>query len=199
MTKDDILDYVAPRHAQHGSAVELAYQHATEDVIQAKAAQLKAEGIRAAISLSRWEKAAAVPLGLFAVAVFGLFFAHLAVVMLALGAAMAAMPLISHKISKREGQQRYLRAVLKQLQPIAGTASCKDALQYLESSAPGTLTWRNIALQERGQLYQFDVEIMRGLYERDRLQIEAAAHTKEEGQQLIDEACRKVHGLTSFA
>lgn len=78
----------------------------------------------------------------------------------------------------------------RQFEPIAGTAQCLQALEYLESDNPLVAQWRDIAIRERGQLLGFDCDIMRVLKD-----------CRDEAQRASDvsAACRKVHGLPSYA
>lgn len=76
------------------------------------------------------------------------------------------------------------------LEPLAGTAACLDALQYVEMGPASVTAWRDLALAERGQLYLFDKEVMRCLYE-----LETSTHVSQKMKLQIADACRKVHGL----
>jgi len=91
--------------------------------------------------------------------------------------------------------------MLQALQPIAGSTACEDALKLVQSGHPQVLAWRDLAIEERGQLHHFDVDIMRG---RERVITEAqeAAKAAEnrralavERKRRLDEACRIVHGI----
>lgn len=81
-------------------------------------------------------------------------------------------------------------AELEWLKPIAGTDACVSALQYVESGFPSVLAWRDLALAERECLCAFDVEVLRCLRG-----IAESAASKQGGQVLNEEACRKLHGL----
>lgn len=74
--------------------------------------------------------------------------------------------------------------------PIAGTSLCDDALTYLETKRPEVLAWRDLAINERGQLYVFDVEIMRSIDESLTL-----AETAAENAAKNEEAFLKLHSI----
>lgn len=91
--------------------------------------------------------------------------------------------------------------MLQELQPIAGTDACKDALKLVQAGHPEVLAWRDLAIAERGQLHMFDVEVMRCLNHRATAvqEQEQAARNWEAREQArkreLEEACRIVHGI----
>jgi hypothetical protein len=104
---------------------------------------------------------------------------------------------LSSKVSAQESRVLMLQA----LQPIAGSAVCEDALKLVQTGHPQVLAWRDLAIEERGQLHRFDVDIMRG---RERMITNAqeaviAAENRRameaERKRRLDEACRIVHGI----
>jgi hypothetical protein len=78
----------------------------------------------------------------------------------------------------------------KLLTPIAGTELCEMGVKLLRQGGPLPAAWRDIALNERGQLYRFDLEIMRALARGHQAETE-----KAECQSKRDTACRELHGL----
>ena len=78
------------------------------------------------------------------------------------------------------------------LQPIAGTDLCQTALQYVKEGPEEVAAWRDQAIAERGQLYAFDVEIMRGILVQDQ-----ASRSSEERRLRNDQACRELHGVSA--
>jgi len=110
-------------------------------------------------------------------------FALLATSLLGIG----RMGILSCKHAEHVRSQAYL-------QPIAGTDLCQTALQYVKNGPADVARWRDQAIAERGQLYAFDVEIMRGIYQQDQ-----AARSAAEREQVNNAACRELHGVASTA
>jgi len=85
---------------------------------------------------------------------------------------------------------------LEQAVPMAaaevrfGKGLCEDALQVVASGREPVLAWRDLAIAERGQLYAFDVEIMRCIASALKAKEDAAAN-----DALNAEAFRLVHSL----
>jgi hypothetical protein len=207
MTKDQIMSYATPTPSQRDMLDVLASQHATVEAIEAKAAEMQRGLDRAVVWGKRCVTALALPLALLVVSFIGLFLANLVLVMLSMVAAMVTTCVLTSTCRRLDWKERYCKGVLESLQPIAGTDACQKALEYLESDAPDVANWRDIALAERGQLYGFDVSIMRRLHlkEQHRIEWEQMAQANEntvdeaERQRLNDEACRKVHGLAPLS
>lgn len=93
--------------------------------------------------------------------------------------------------------ERHLRALYPQrfaslLMPAADAEHCEIGVQALRSEGQNAKTWRDLALQERSQLYVFDVEIMRAL-----AQAEASDRAKLAKILKKEEDCRTLHGLVS--
>jgi hypothetical protein len=80
-------------------------------------------------------------------------------------------------------QAAHLGRKVAYLNPIAGTELCISAAQYVDAGHGQVLTWRDNAISQHGQLYAFDVEVMRCLHE--------SAHRA----QSIEQACIRAHGL----
>lgn len=78
----------------------------------------------------------------------------------------------------------------RQLQPIDGTDACQAALSYVQSGFPAVLAWRDLAIDKREQLHQFDVDVMRALYLKAH-----ATRNAEQAQVRNREACRVIHGI----
>ena len=206
MTKDDILNYAIPSPSHRDALDVLVSQQATVEAIEAKVSQTKSEAARASLGSSRCLKALLLPVGFVLLAAVGLYREDATLAMWSLVAAMVLVPALSSMARHFDWKERFCQGTLEMLQPIAGTQACQDALQYLEADAPGVATWRDIALSERGQLYHFDIGIMRRLHGREEHRLKAERLLREkanqasdtERQRLNDEACRKVHGLMSL-
>jgi hypothetical protein len=201
MTKDEILSYAAPTPSRQSEGIQLAYQHATVEAIEAKTAQIKNQAEHSMAWHSRWANTLLPLIFSYVLAAALLYFVSLGVAMLVLGLVMAAVALAGHKARKYEWEHRCCNAVLESLQPIAGSDACQEALEFIEADAPGVATWRDIALNERGQLYHFDVDIMRRLHAREEYRLRSAVKPIEdaERQRLNEIACRKVHGLAPLS
>lgn len=78
------------------------------------------------------------------------------------------------------------------LQPIAGTDLCQTALQYVKDGPAEVAAWRDQAITERGQLYAFDVEVMRAIVVQDQ-----QSRSSEERRLRNDQACRELHGVSA--
>jgi hypothetical protein len=90
---------------------------------------------------------------------------------------------------------------LHQLESISGTYLCQDALIYLERGGPQVAEWRDMAVTERGQLFRFDLGVMKALHdtyrdEQQRVEREAATQRRREE---LEATCRKVHGIEDIA
>jgi hypothetical protein len=66
------------------------------------------------------------------------------------------------------------------LEPVAGTPKELDVASLLENGGPAVTAWRDIAVQEHGQLYGFDVEVMRGLFQLFAAEQREAAKKSEQ-------------------
>lgn len=221
MNKNEILQYALPPRSQRNEAQAMATESTTEGAIEAKVVQAKTGAARQAARVSRWETVQSISIGigvLTFLVISGFFFFDPSLVGLEpvfwkialFLLLMAGVTAVFSSQFQRHHQfnEHHCLFLLDELRPIAGTNACQEALRYLESDAPGVASWRDVALAERGQLYQFDVRIMRRLHileenrleaERDRQerkrQAEANAISQVERQHLNAEACRKVHGL----
>lgn len=76
------------------------------------------------------------------------------------------------------------------LQPMAGTLQCEYSLEDLKNGGERVAQWRDLAVNERGQLHGFDGYVMSALRDVHRSQ-----KAREERQAEVDLACRKLHGL----
>jgi len=224
MNKNEIVQYALPPRSKRDEAQVLATESTTADAIEAKVAQAKKEAERQAVRVARWDKVQAISTGIgvltFLVAVgLCLYESTIAISLTSWKIVLISMLMSGATVffsaqfqRLHEHNERICLFLLNQLEPIAGTNDCQEALRYLESDAPGVASWRDIAIAERGQLYKFDVRIMRQLHileklrlnaERDReerkRQAEAAAISQVERQRLSAEACRKVHGLVPLS
>lgn len=201
MTKDEILNYVAPNPSSQSEDIELAYQAATVEAIEAKIAHIKNQSEHASAWQAHWVNAMVFAVVLYVLAGALVYFVSVPVGMLGCAFAMVAMVLIPGRRRKHMDELRRCEWALACLQPIAGTDACQEALKFIEADAPGVATWRDIALSERGQLYHFDVDVMRRLHAREeyRLRSEAEPLKCTERQRLNEEACRKVHGLAPLS
>jgi len=121
-------------------------------------------------------------------------------VVVALGALFAMFGVI-YFLSSEVCAQETRVLMLQALRPISGSAVCEDALKLVQSGHPQVLAWRDLAIEERGQLHHFDVDIMRG---RERVITDAqeaaiAAENRQtreaERKRRLEEACRIVHGI----
>lgn len=85
----------------------------------------------------------------------------------------------------------------KLLTPVTGTELCKSGADAVTSGGPLPSKWRDIALQERNQLYGFDVAIMVTLAEAERLSVSVRAMEQANRAQAAElaDACRVLHGL----
>lgn len=207
MTKDEIMSYATPRPSQRGELDVLAAQHASAELIEAKAAEIQQKAQRAAAWGSRCNYALFLPIVMFVLSGVSLYLGSAALALGVMALAMVLVCVLPNTGRYLDWKERYYKSVFESLQPIAGTAACQEALEYLEGHAPGVADWRDIALAERGQLYGFDVSIMGRLHrlEQGRLEWEQLRQAEEspideaERQRLNDEACRKVHGLAPLA
>lgn len=80
------------------------------------------------------------------------------------------------------------------LQPMAGTIQCEYSLKDLENGGERVAQWRDLAVNERGQLHGFDGCVMSAL--RD---VYLTQKVRDERQAEVDQACRKLHGLEPLA
>jgi len=203
MNKDQIMSYATPTPSQRDVLDVLAAQHATVDVVEAKAAEMRRGEERAAIWGSRILGALLIPIALVVSSGIGLYLESTLLALGCMAAAMVTVCVLTNTGRHLDWKERYFKSVWESLQPIAGTDACQEAQEYLESGAPGVADWRDIALAERGQLYGFDVSIMRRLHLKEQHRIEweqlqqCVEHLIDENERrrLNDEACRKVHGL----
>lgn len=109
-------------------------------------------------------------------------------------AGVLSMMVTSPWLRRMQARICTLKRQLEALRPIAGTPVCLDAATYVKSGAAGVLEWRDYAVAHHGQLYGFDVEVMRCLDEMTRAEQpreDKAAARKAE----LDAACRQAHGL----
>lgn len=225
MNKNEILQYALPSYSQRDEVQIMVTANTPASVIEAKVTQVKKDLTRQTSGLARWKITQSVSMSLWLVTLivaFGFLAFHpdtdsidtvfwqIALGILLMGGANVAFSLQFQ--GTHEYNVRYCMALLNQLEPIAGTNTCQEALSYLESNAPGVASWRDIALAERGQLYQFDISIMRQLHllegnrlkreqdrqERMRLAV-ANAISRSEREHLNAQACRKVHGLAPLS
>lgn len=81
-------------------------------------------------------------------------------------------------------------SIVELLTPTAGTEYCERGVKALTTGGQLPALWRDAALQERSQLYAFDIEIMEALAQAHT---ENVAGAKREAQ--IAQACRVLHGV----
>lgn len=78
----------------------------------------------------------------------------------------------AYSSDKAEQCVRESRYILNAAVPIAtatpehGLNLCEEAMTYIAAGRPEVLAWRELAIAERGQLYAFDVEVMRSIDEK---------------------------------
>jgi len=106
------------------------------------------------------------------------------------GIALVLVVLSAYIAGGAELEGAQARYALDNAAPIAGTSLCDDALKYVETQRPEVLAWRDLAIAERGQLYAFDVEIMRCLDEH-LTEVEEQARNAA----LNEEAFLKLHSI----
>jgi hypothetical protein len=80
------------------------------------------------------------------------------------------------------------------LAPTAGSDACERGVKALTNGGQKPAQWRDAALQERSQLYEFDVRIMEALARDHVAAIEKAKRDAE-----LAAACRVLHGVPSSA
>ena len=201
MTKDEILKYALPAAAKRGQLDALLAQHVTAELVSAKVSQVKETASRAKSLRGRCS-------GIELVSIMVLAGLLVATTLFSVGLQPVLIVLLGASVTLLGGQRKRhqlyaegeeCKAMLEMLQPIAGTDVCQEALEYVKANAPGVVTWRDIALRERGQLYRFDVDMMRRLHTLDeiRRRFEAKPREEQERRRRNEEACRKVHGLAS--
>lgn len=69
------------------------------------------------------------------------------------------------------------------LEPVPGTPKELDVASILESGGPSVSAWRDVAMHERGQLYGFDFEVMRSLFQLHAAELREAAKKAEQAAQ----------------
>jgi len=203
MTKDQILSYAAYNPLRQSADIALAYQVATPELVAAKAAETEQTSAQSAHLSSRWCKLSGLlPLmGLSLAVVLTVFTSHTLYAAFVATLSLLLAPCLTARMHHYNRRQRYFEAVRRNLIPIAGTDACQEALQYLEAGAPGVVTWRDIALSERGQLYGFDVSVMRRLHRLEQARLSSIVKPADEQVRRLanEEACRRVHGLAPIA
>lgn len=63
---------------------------------------------------------------------------------------------------------------LLRLAPVMSADKRRLALEYVHAATPAVLKWRDLALAERGELYEFDISVMRDLHFASKAASEAA-------------------------
>ena len=84
------------------------------------------------------------------------------------------------------------RKIADLLTPVAGTSECHTGLNLLKEGGPNVTAWRDAVLQERSQLYSFDLEVMRALH---WLHYEDSTAERKRVEQ--ENACRELHGVAT--
>jgi hypothetical protein len=92
--------------------------------------------------------------------------------------------------SERIFQRFFPKQFASLLAPAADTDYCEVGARALRMEGQNAKTWRDVALQERSQLYVFDVEIMNVL-----AQAEASERIRLSQLKKKEEDCRLLHGL----
>jgi hypothetical protein len=113
--------------------------------------------------------------------IFGGFFSVIASLLTALCIVIVESMVVAWWAKKEEAEL---------LTPIAGTTQCALSLNDLHTGGPNVGRWRDIAIQERGQVHKFDSVLMA------ELNMAHSYQTMLDRQKAsADQACRALHGL----
>jgi hypothetical protein len=197
MNKKDLIARVAKQNGMHPVAFGLATGDLTEASAISRAITLR----RRAGRLSRSVKWAApvMAIGALAIVYFcgptqavtdGTFYTEQVVpairgscawliLVITFGLMLACAKLTGDEWMANPDERRFL-------EPVVGTPKELDVASLLENGGPTVAAWRDLAVQEHGQLFGFDFEVMRVLF-----QIHAAEQREHQKQRAQLEAATK--------
>ena len=199
MNRNDYIDRGARRrHAQ--GAVGMARLCPSAQALEETVAKTNAQHRRMVTAVVRWRNGAILTFILFLISIVHTYYSSIVALdnkapqsnYPALGALIAfgILAVCTYIFDASDKEKASCEDVLRLLSPIAGSPLCHKAAHYVEQGHSDVLAWRDLAIAERGQLYAFDVEMMRYLHEMvGVLQQEQAMH----------EACLKAHGIAPAA
>lgn len=192
MNRTELLALARKCNFSQGISVELAAKLTSAEAVEreknlfarrASKGQTHARGYLAAYGASIIVLVTAAASGLFFVEVTG----ELAAIV---GGALLMCFATGLSSMNHSGARASALDMMERIKPLANSAGCVRALDYVQAGHPAVIAWRDLAIAERGALHEFDVVVMRDLHFAAIEQDKAMAAQREN-----EEACRQLYGI----